>query len=599
MAAEETLYAEVLSAIDSGDKTRARDLLSRLLKTNPENPRYWLWMSAVVETPKERVYCLKEVLRRDPTNETARRGLIFSGAATDAAIAAPAALPRRNWQAALAGEIRPARPVWQTAVTAGGAALLLVLVLLGVFGGRIFSAIREAGVERLPTVDVSMLALPSPTATLPAKAAATQQGSPQPLWMRLEATYTATPLAVNTPHPRTEAYRSAQRAYERGEWSAALNLFQQVVTAEPDAVDALYYMGEVTRLDGDPAAALELYRQAIARDAEFAPAYLGEARALLAANPKSVNDARKALETAIELDPALVEAYTELSALLVGQGESQAALELLASAPSAALDSPLFLLAQSRADLAAGQAEDAARAAAGAIKLDVTLLAAYRAQAEALIQTGDARAALAPLQTYTAYQAEDAQSLAWLGKAYLADEQPGKALDAFERALALDDTLADAYIERGLLYLEREDGERALADFETGYKTLPRSFPAALGLARAQLLQDEAGSAYMQLNRAEGLAKTDAEKAQLHYWRALALERLPDQTAQVRSAAVRDWEALLALPETNAPAAWSVEAQKHLAALYTPTVTPRPATATPTPKATRAPQKSSTPTRKP
>lgn len=599
MAAEETLYAEVLSAIDSGDKNRARDLLSRLLKTNSENPRYWLWMSTVVETPKERVYCLKEVLRRDPTNETARRGLILSAAATDEAITAPAALPRRNWQAALAGETRPARPAWQTAVTGGGAALLVLLVLLGIFGGRIFSAIREAGVERLPTVDVAMLALASPSATEPAKAAATQEGSPQPLWMRLDSTYTPTPLAVNTPHPRTEAYRSALRAYERGEWSAALNLFQQVVTAEPDAVDALFYMGEVTRLDGNPAAALELYRKAIARDANFAPAYLGESRALLADNPKAVKDARKSLETALELDPNLIDVYTELSALLVNQGEAQAAVDLLASAPPAALDSPLFVLALSRAELAAGQFEDAAGDAAEAIKLDVTLLAAYRTRAEALIQAGDARAALSPLQTYTAYETEDSQSLAWLGKAYLANEQPGKALDAFQRALALDDSLADAYIERGLLYLEQVDGERALADFEAAYKALPKSFPAALGLARAQFLQDEAGSAYMQLNRAEGLAKTDSEKAQLYYWRALSLERLPDQTAQIRSAAVRDWEALLALPEKSAPAAWTTEAQKHLAALYTSTITPKPATATPTPKATRAQQKSATPTRKP
>jgi tetratricopeptide (TPR) repeat protein len=602
MAAEETIYAEVMSAIDAGDRARARDLLTRLLKTNQENPQYWLWMSAVVDTAKERIYCLKEALRRDPTNETARRGLILSGAAPAEAISAPAPLMRRNWQSAMQGETRQARPNIKTMLTAGGGALVLLLVLLGIFGGRLFGAGREQTVPRLPTVDAALVEITTPTTT--PSGVPTLSGSPQPLWMSLAATYTPTPLAVNTPHPRTEAYRSAMRAYEREEWLSALNLFQQVATAEPDAVDALYYIGEVNRLNGDYAAALDAYRQTLAAAPRFAPAHLGLARALLANNPKSWREAQTALESALEMDPALLEPYWELAGLLLDQGDAQAALDVLDNAPRGAQDRPLFALTRARAELAAGDADAAALDARKAAQLDVTLLAAYRLQGEALRQAGDGKGALQPLQTYTNYQPEDAQALAWLGKAYLANGREEDALAAFDRALAVDAAQADIYVERGWLYIERKDGERAVADFETALKAQPRSFPAAFGLGRAQLLMEYNGEAYMQFNRSEGLAKTDAEKAQLYYWRALSLEGLPDQDARIRSAAVKDWQTLLSLPQESYPKAWSAEANQHLAALYTPTVTPKPATATatlkpPTATVTATRKSTRTPTRKP
>ena len=49
MTAEETIFTEVLSALDKNEPERARDLLTRLIKANPNNPQYWLYMSAVVE----------------------------------------------------------------------------------------------------------------------------------------------------------------------------------------------------------------------------------------------------------------------------------------------------------------------------------------------------------------------------------------------------------------------------------------------------------------------------------------------------------------------------------------------------------------------
>ena len=49
------MFQEALAAIQEGDRARARDLLTRLLKMDQDHADYWLWMSALVETARERL----------------------------------------------------------------------------------------------------------------------------------------------------------------------------------------------------------------------------------------------------------------------------------------------------------------------------------------------------------------------------------------------------------------------------------------------------------------------------------------------------------------------------------------------------------------
>ena len=76
---ENTMLREAIEALRQGKKEKARDLLTRLLKTDQKNPKYWLWLSAAVETQREKVYCLKMVLEADPKNAAAKRGLVLMG----------------------------------------------------------------------------------------------------------------------------------------------------------------------------------------------------------------------------------------------------------------------------------------------------------------------------------------------------------------------------------------------------------------------------------------------------------------------------------------------------------------------------------------
>ena len=328
------MFQEAMSAVHTGDRTRARDLFTRLLKMDPSKADYWLWMSSVVDTVKERAYCLNEVLRRDPENYAAKRGLQMLGLVQpDNSQVIPPRFLKRSWQAGAlpGGEERTPLPLgnWRQWVMILGAVLVLVaLVGIAVFGSRRATQkpiVLPTDFPNPPTFT------PLPSTTPLSRSATPTFTGPTPLWMQMQTTYTPTPLYVDTPHPISEAYSIGMRAYKRGDWAELETYMLQLVTVQPSAVDALYYAGEALRFQGQFDQAVDTYNRAIQTDPSFAPAYLGRARSLLgdANNAETAARARADLETAVEIDPNLGEAYLELANLDLAAGEFEAALERL------------------------------------------------------------------------------------------------------------------------------------------------------------------------------------------------------------------------------------------------------------------------------
>src|SRR4030042_128554 len=96
--AQEKMYKAALEAIDQGQTARARDLFTRLLRSDSSKADYWLWMSTLVETSQERIYCLESALRVDPDNDAAKSGLIILGARQRGNEVVLVPLIRRNWE---------------------------------------------------------------------------------------------------------------------------------------------------------------------------------------------------------------------------------------------------------------------------------------------------------------------------------------------------------------------------------------------------------------------------------------------------------------------------------------------------------------------
>lgn len=593
--ADEVMLNQAIDAVRKGQRVRARDLLTRLLQDDQSNIAHWLWMSAVVDSVKERNYCLHRVLDLDPDNKTAKAGLVLSGDTQPGLDVLPVPVLRREWQVSLEEEpvegIKAiwANPVIRFAVYAGVVVVVASLVLAGIFWPR--SNRMQVAVRPTKTPGPPPTFTPTPTylgfTEEPERTPIPQFAGPPPLWTLLESTYTPTPLYVATPHSVSEAYRAGQSAFSRNDWESALGFFNQAVEIEPEAADIHFYLGETYRMMGENELALEQYESAILVNQYFSPAYLGRARAQLEIDPKV--EILEDLNLAVQYDPNYGEAFLERAAYLFAQGEIEQALEDLAVVADLLPDSPKLYLYQAEIHLVQGENNQALVAARRAHKLDLTLLPAYLTLGEAAMLNEDIETALEVLRTYQEYNPEDPLSWLYLGKAYfIQGEDYEAALDALSQAIELDDELPEVYLYRGFTYLVLEEGQEAVNDLLLARRLEPTSFRINIALGQALIVAERFDDGYATINNLEALITTDLEYAEFLYWRAIASEALGD----IRKAIV-DLEELLSMTDEQVTTEWGAKADALLSYLVTPTPT---LTLTPSATATKTATPTFTPT---
>jgi len=603
---EDVMLHEAVEAIQQGQRARARDLLTRLLRADANNPNYWIWMSSVVETSREQIYCLKSAQKLDPKNPTILQGLRLLGAAPVEDKIKPVYPVRRRWTVELQDvrELSALGRIWANPIVRMSVLALsglLVVFLIG-FGMYYQGMWRKSAGPVIPTKTAG----PSPTythtptainestriATMPA---ATPAG-PQPLWMRLKATYTPTPIYVNTPHVANESFRIALRAFERGDIETAMTNLRMAQQIDPKSPDISYYLGEFHRLQGDNKAASAAYDAALQIDPNFAPALLGQARVELSLDPQA--DVGNLLQRAVEADPGWGEAYLELAAYWIARADPEQALEVLAQAEAFASESPLFYVQSAQANLALGNNQAALEDARKANKLDQTMLETYRLLAYAAAANDETDLALENVKIYLTYEENDPTAWMILGRALYLDESYEDALEALDKALKLDKKLGEARLYRGLTLIEMGEPQKALNEIYLAQQLDPRSFELNLYLSQALLASGRLGDALQQVNRTYDLAENDAELGQALFWRAQVYEAIGNLFN-----AVRDWKKILDLPAGSVSQQMLDHAKTHIettstpapTATQTPTYTRTP-TATPTASATSTPTPSRTAT---
>ncbi len=70
-----TLLNKGIALTKAGKSKEARNILGQVVKEDPQSVPGWLWLAGVVETQKQRQYCLEKVLRLDPQNKAVRQAL--------------------------------------------------------------------------------------------------------------------------------------------------------------------------------------------------------------------------------------------------------------------------------------------------------------------------------------------------------------------------------------------------------------------------------------------------------------------------------------------------------------------------------------------
>jgi tetratricopeptide (TPR) repeat protein len=598
--ADEKLFQEAIEAIQNGKNERAREILTQLLKFDKNNPDYWLWLSAAVETHSERIFCLESVLRLDPVNKAAQRGLILLGARSAGKEISPVPPVRRKWTLeevpeppkTLLGRII-ANPILRTLTILILLAILSGLIAAGIFGFRYTQQVAfvRVSITPRPTLTRTITPSPTPTATRVFRTPTPTYLGPLPLWTLLKETYTPTPRYVDTPHPIIEAYRSALRAYERGDLEQMLLFLQQAVRDDPRAADLQFYIGQAQYQLQRYEDAGEAFEKAISIDPNFAPAYTGYALAL--GKIDSEENREEILESftkAIELDPNYLESRIARANFYIGLGElenAQEDLEILKE--SSPRESRLYLLL-AKIELANQNYEKALEYAEQAFEIDITIPETYFILAEIYSFNNLYQNALEKIEIYAPFDDRNPKVWFLLGQARFETGDEAGALEALDQALRLDIRNAEAYWYRGRIFLSRGEGQPAVNEFYTASLIKPDSFVINLDLGRALLSAERIDDAIQQFVVVETLAESNAQLAEMLYWRGQVFE-----AGENPRAAEQAYLELLALPEDEVPELFAEFARQRLMVINPPTptnsLTP---TASLTPTITLTPTKSPT-----
>ncbi len=598
----DVLFEDAVDALRQGERARGKEILTGLLTADQNNPNYWVWMSAAVDTAKERVYCLETALKLDPENAIAKRGLVLLGGLAPDDKVQPFQVNRpRHWENDLL--LAHERPKEKGAAVRGSLGRLLSigfigLVAIAVVVGLFYLSPRASQFLRplsAATAGASPTFTLTPTfvnATVPATVA-TQSG-PTPLAIVLGLHYTPTAVYVNTPRSPLSAdtYRSAKQALDQGNWDEYIRQMEQIQKDEPNAADVPYYIGEAYRLKGDCRTALNYYNQSLQVDSNFAPGYVGLARARICIDPGA--DTTQLYDLAIEADPNYPQTYLDRANYNLVRRDPVAALPDLQKAEQLMPYSALVQLGYAQAYMLNDDNARGLAAAQKANSIDQTLLPAYLLLGYGYSAEGQYAQAIQPLQTYLVYQPKDSSALGLLGQAYvqMGDYQP--AIDPLQNALKYDPTQVHSLAYLGTAYLRTDNLDQAEYYYKRALEYFPDSFDANIGLTEVMYRQGTFGSAYLQAETAKSKATNDTQMALVLYWRAFSQEG-----REAWGDAIDDWTALLAMPASDMTAEMRQTAEEHLGSLVTPTVTPKGGAKTATPTRTPKAAGSGTPTASP
>lgn len=587
---QKTTWEQAQEALARGDYETAHTLIVRLLRREPDNVTYLLFLSAVTPDEEERLQALERVLRLDPENPEARRGLAyFRGSEPPEP---PRALDlREHWEKQWETQEQETLPQRSWRPYALGAGLLLGLLVLTLAGRALWERVRP---QRFGTIGRLTLVPTTPAPTHTPSPSPRFTPTPVPLEQLLEATYTPTPYYLQTPHP-FESFRQGLRAFERGDWEQAIFYFEDLVRIEGPTADAYFFLGEAYRRKGDWKKARAAFQEALKVDPDFGPAYVGLALTEILAwetrNPdEPLSEAvyqrvEQHFQKAQTLSPDYGEGYLAWAMVRLEYGrDPEGALEVLEEAETWLPGSPLVAYWQARAYLALGDLEQAREKVQQALDADITHLPTYLLYAQIALEQGDVITAEKMLEIYRRYRPQDPEGRYWVAR--LAQAQ-GDLETALEHWTAIEDAFParkrlEIWTHMARAYSALGEGEKALSYAERVLKWRgEEDYQAQLVMGLAWYAAGKVGNAYLHFHEAVRLAQAADDLAAYYealYWRAKALSQL-DQP----EAAERDWKALLEGPEDYVPEDWKEEARAYL---FPPTATPPP---TITPKVTPSP----------
>ena len=604
--AEDRILQEAIEAIEKGQQSRARDLLTRILRKEPSRSDCWLYMSAVVETTKERTFCLENALKYDPENKTARQGLIMLGKLPPDELELPVRPENERQRDDVKifepePEVKTSKPKRKRSAsrqlipTIAIAAVALILVAVGIFGNP-FASMGSGSSSSGPTATFAPLAAAA-TATrylspTPEDLLVSNVVLPTPLTITLEEAYTPTPVYVNTPHPNNEAFAAAMRSLNAENYGVALGLFEQArgILAETneDDLDIQYYIGLIYLRTGEYEDARRQFDLILQEDSLFLPAYIGRAHSILSMKSDAVVSGD--LYRTIGIDPEFEEGYIEIAKYRLGRGEPEEALPILERLLEFAPENATGLHYLAETYLALDENELALEAARRAFELNMTMEENYFTLGRALVVNGFEQEAYGYLELYLREEENQENRLAlyYMGRALQGFNDHVRALENFEASYKIRRDLYEMSHYWAISLVALEEYEDALDRIAVPIERITDWFDPYVVKAQTYYYMEDYAEAKEVIEEGADLADTPGQMADLFYWRGLIYEELGYPLI-----AMSNWEELLEMEPEDVPIEYLREAQKR-ANPSEPTFTP--AFPTPTRVSDAVGQPSATPT---
>jgi tetratricopeptide (TPR) repeat protein len=333
---------------------------------------------------------------------------------------------------------------------------------------------------------------------------------------------------VSAPSSTTSLLQDAAQAMSAGKLTRAETDLQTVLRITPDDYRALDLLGIVRVLQHRDVEAEKLFRRAVQKKPDFAPAHahLG----LLYFQKGRADDAIPQLREAVRIDPARTDASDALVQILRDQsktaaaaGDSSRSLALLREARDYAPDNADVQFEFGTMALQLSLWQDAIAAFQQTLKLRQNDPVALYSLGRAFLGEWKFEDARQQFARYIAARPDDPSGHCALGMTLAALETTQEAREQFERSIELDPEQIESYFRLGLIELNLKDLDEAANNFRQVLTRDPKHAGALSGLGRVAFEQKHYSDAIDLLQRA---IASDESLREAHYYLGMTFVRV-------------------------------------------------------------------------
>ncbi|MCT7990632.1 tetratricopeptide repeat protein [Laspinema sp. D6] len=261
----------------------------------------------------------------------------------------------------------------------------------------------------------------------------------------------ATRVVLPEPETISPEFALARQDYEAGNFANAQRRCRVLLRQYPNQAQGWQLLGAIAHQGGKIHTAVGYYKQAIAADSHYLPAYINLGAALRSLGKTS--EAISYLAQAIAVDSHCLAAHYNLGNALSDEGHFQEAIAHYRQV----------------------------------IALDAHHSQAHYHLGNALQEVGNVTEAVAQIQQATTLDPSYTEAHNTLGNLFLKEGRIAEAMACFQQATALDSQYIDAQINLGTAFQEQHQTTAAIAAYHRALEIQPDSAEAHLNLALSLL----------------------------------------------------------------------------------------------------------------